>query len=856
MATVIDPILPREGVEPARHHPLLVLLCAAVAGILLDRYLPRGFSLWWSAALAGLCLWLVMFASGRRRLALGCLLFAYLLAFAAWHHACWQLYPQDEIGRRATLDVRPICLEATALTNVRWRPAPQKDPLRIIPQGDTCRLVVAVNRVRDGDDWQPASGRAILTVDGHLLGVHAGDRVQILALMQRVPPAQNPGEIDAAYHQRVDRQLVRLSAVSPDCVQLLQPGSYWYPRRILSNLRDACNDALWQQIHPQRAGLAAGLLVGAREQIEYEQTQQFFLTGTIHLLAISGVHVGILVMGFWWVMRTGVLGRRSAIAAAILFVTIYTLMADLEPPVLRSAILVIVICCGRWIGRPTSPLNALAAGGLAVLMLNPTEFFQVGAQLSFLAVATLICCGPYLVAKPIEDPLDRLIAETRPWPHRWARKSVSYVWRLWLTGAVVWLVALPLTMYRFHLISPSALVLNMVLWLPITLALFTGFGALTIGWVVPPLGSLLGWCCDGCLWLVAHGIAWGERWPYSYDWLPGPALWWTIGFYVGLGAFVAFPRWRPRGLWPISVLVMWCAIGLITAERSPLNPWSTRHRELVCTFVAVGHGTSALLELPSGQTVLYDAGHMGTPQGAANAISAVLWSRGISRLDAVILSHADADHYNGLPELLKRFDVDVIYVSPVMFDKPSLGVQVLRKAIDDRHIPLCHVHGGQRLKVGEHVRCEVLHPPRTGTFGSDNANSIVLAVEYAGRRLLLPGDLERHGLADVIAEEPLACDVVMAPHHGSASSNPLGFAQWSSPQWVVISGARSRDATEVMDAYRSYGAEVLHTAHDGALRFTFSPDGLRVAHWYDDAWHERFHRGQAEKLAAMRATPR
>jgi competence protein ComEC len=291
-------------------------------------------------------------------------------------------------------------------------------------------------------------------------------------------------------------------------------------------------------------------------------------------------------------------------------------------------------------------------------------------------------------------------------------------------------------------------------------------------------------------------------------------------------------------------LSLWIGLGVVTAERSILSLRPQRD-ELRCTFVAVGHGTSCLIEFADGRTLLYDGGHMGTPQGSANAISAVLWSRGITHLDAIMISHADSDHYNAVPELLERFSVGTIFVSPVMFyDEPG-GVKKLREAIERRKVPLQEVYGGNKLALGSAARSEVLHPPKRGVIGSDNANSIVLAIEYASQRLLLPGDLERNGLVDVLAEEPLPSQIVMAPHHGSASSNPRGFAQWSSPKWVVISGARSRDATEVIDAYRSFGAEVLHTAHDGALCFTLSATGLKVETWHDDAWHERKHRGES-----------
>ena len=214
-------------------------------------------------------------------------------------------------------------------------------------------------------------------------------------------------------------------------------------------------------------------------------------------------------------------------------------------------------------------------------------------------------------------------------------------------------------------------------------------------------------------------------------------------------------------------------------------------------------------------------------------MSSVLWSRGITHLDAIVISHADSDHFNAVPELLDRFSIGTIYVSPMMFETPQPAVEELRAAIERAGVPLRLIHAGDRLASSPGVLLEVLHPPRKGVIGSDNANSIVLMLEYAGRRVLLTGDLEPPGLEDVLAEEPLDCDAVLAPHHGSRRSDPTGFALWSTPEHVVISGARNAedeaDIESVKDSYRARGAEVYHTAEDGCVRIELSASGVSVA---------------------------
>jgi competence protein ComEC len=176
-----------------------------------------------------------------------------------------------------------------------------------------------------------------------------------------------------------------------------------------------------------------------------------------------------------------------------------------------------------------------------------------------------------------------------------------------------------------------------------------------------------------------------------------------------------------------------------------------------------------------------------------------------------------------------------VYVSPLMFDSfgatgPPMGPELLRQAIAEAGVPLEEIWSGDRLGVEGGVVIEVLHPPREGVIGRDNTNSIVAVIEHAGRRVLLPGDLESPGLDDVLAELPLDCDVVMAPHHGSRLSDPPGFAAWSTPEWVLLSGGRDADP-EVRATYEAAGAQVFNTGEVGAVEVTVTAAGVAATTW-------------------------
>ncbi len=417
-----------------------------------------------------------------------------------------------------------------------------------------------------------------------------------------------------------------------------------------------------------------------------------------------------------------------------------------------------------------------------------------------------------------------LIAATRPWPVRAARGLARWTVRLWLMVGVIWLVTLPLVLYQFHVVTPVAVLISPAVWVLVLAALWSGFAMLACGWLIPPLGVVLGGVCDASLAGLQHLVEWASSVPppVGHFWAPGPVWWWVAGFYVGLVATMLWGRRRVAPRWQLAALCVWILVGLAP----PLARAATRD-QLDVTFLAVGHGTCVVVEGPRGETLLYDAGSLGTPQYVTQAIAGYLWHRGVWHIDAIVLSHADLDHYNAVPGLLERFGVDAVYTSPLMFDQygdsaDSPALAELRAAIDAAGVPVHEVRAGDRLHTRGGVTLDVLHPPPLGTFGSDNADSVTVTVEYARRRVLLPGDLESPGLDYVLAELPLACDVLMAPHHGSQRSDPPGLAAWSTPRWVVVSGGTGSDVATVTQTYQTAGARVLHTHDDGTIEFTMT----------------------------------
>ena len=393
-------------------------------------------------------------------------------------------------------------------------------------------------------------------------------------------------------------------------------------------------------------------------------------------------------------------------------------------------------------------------------------------------------------------------------------------------------MTLPIVMHQFHLLSPSSLVLNVVLSVPIAISLLSGFGVLLLGRFFDPAARLLGTICDLCLAFAESTVQFVHEIPGAYFWTAGPHAFWVGVFYAGLTVFAFVPRFRPNRYGAVAWFSLWLTVPTgweLAAEwtRDPAD------KELRCTFVSVGHGTCVVFELPDDRVLLYDCGRMGIPQTGVQLVSEFLWHRGISHIDGIVVSHADADHYNIVPGLLDRFSVGEVFATPFMFESDAPGVRVLRNAINESRIPIVHLSANDVMRFGE-TSMTVLHPPSTGVRGSDNANSIVLDVQYQGRSVLLPGDLEAPGLQDVMAELPRDTDVLMAPHHGSLRSSPKEFTAWCTPEFVVISGGQKDDDEAIQDVFDSIGnAEVFHTARDGAITVSIYQGEIRVTPFVD-----------------------
>ena len=807
--------------------PLVPAALLATAGVVADRYasIPLRVSL--LAAAVSLAAWLILRWNKPAGLPLLYLAAAVAALGAAYHHGWRDHYPADDIGSLATPEPRPVVLQAVVGEEPIVNRQVHNDPLRSMERPDAMVAVLEVSRVRQGLDWRPASGRARLTVQGLLPGLHVGDEVEVTGRLAAPQGPANPGEFDYASFLR-DQRIRAVVEVRKTAEGVCRLSQGW-PRSFfgwLGALRAWGQATLQGALPEQSSGVAMALLLGEGSTMTHADWEKYQRTGVIHVLAISGQHLVVLAAFLWGVLRALRIRRRRGALGVALFLLGYSLLTGGRPPVMRSAVMVCAYCGGMLLGRPAIAANAFALGWLVVALLNPTDLFNTGCQLSFLAVAVLYWAAGSWLRAPT-DPLDRLIDESRPRWQRLVRHLARQVALSYLVTLMVWLAVAPLVAARYHNVSPVALLIGPPVVVLTSVALLAGFLLLLAAVVCPPLvpvpAAVTHWSLAGCELLVDTA----DSWPPGHWYVSDLSEWWLWVFYVGLLAFLMLGSLRPRVRWGLSAGLAWLCVGLAAGWGRPGSD------ELRCTFLAVGHGGCTVLETPDGRVLLYDAGALNGPELTRRQIAPFLWSRGVRRIDEVFLSHADLDHFNGLPALLERFAVGQVSCTPTFADKAAPGVPHTLAAIRRGGVPIRIVKAGDRLAAGP-VTLEILHPPPVGPPGKENHRSLVLLIRHAGHALLLTGDLEGPGLEQVLTLPLDRVDVLMAPHHGSRAgdarevANRTELAVRTNPAVIVSCQGLPRGSPNKPDPYAPSGARFLATWPHGAVTVRSRPDRLTV----------------------------
>jgi competence protein ComEC len=658
--------------------------------------------------------------------------------------------------------------------------------------GNYASSEIQLSRIECTDGvFRRAKGKSLLgiSIDEGSNLPRKGDTVLIYGTFEQIEPALNPGEFDYLKYLAAKGVQTRCNARSSGIIVLKKAGV-----NLLDLLRGRVRQALGGD--SDSSALLSALLIGERGELTAKQTASFRRSGLMHLLSLSGMHIGLLSAAIWGMLSlSGMRPRPKAIAAALILLA-YMLVIPVRSPALRAAICTWVFLAGIAAGRKTSAVNLLALAACITLYIRPLELFSAGWQLSFMCVL-----GIAVLSSPILTALHMATGFKLAAPAIEMSIPKRVLLRLLQAIAVsvaVTLTAAPLVLYHFSCLYPLS-GFNTILLSPLlAITLCLGFFAIIPAAAFPALGflttaaefsaKLFEACAVALARIPGNEIAAGQANG------AGIALYYAALF-VLFFSLIRFGRlWRWAGLFLLGASIIIAAYPHIA---------DYLEKSLRITVLAVGEGQCTVCEMPDGSTVLFDCGSLDKSELGERVIEPFLKRRGITGKLDVFISHNDSDHYIAAPDLIKTHLVRKVYAPE--------PIAALPEAIS-------------QPREMQYAGCTVQFI-RNETGRSDNDRSAVALLEYAGRRIALFADIEKESqlyTAKKIKSGGLKIDVGVLPHHGLLRTLNVEFTRAISPEIWIASCSKRQIARGV---YESGASNVLCTAEVGAVSIIINRKG-------------------------------
>ncbi len=540
-------------------------------------------------------------------------------------------------------------------------------------------------------------------------------------------------------------------------------------------------------------------------------------TSTIHMLSVSGMHVGFVAVTLSFLLGLLKIPKRWQVGPLITGVWFYIMMTGMDPPALRAGIMLTIVLIGNILQVGDIPLNRLSLAAIVLLSMNPYNLFDPSFQLTFAATSGVSCLYP-------------LLAEYLPVK----RKFLALLWKALLVSVSAQLMLVPILIQYFQMVSWVSPLANILLIFPGEVAVIGGLAGEAIGNFQPFLGGLVLALIQQLLDLIKVFVNWLGSFSWAASWSPQWPWPWIAGYYIGLALFIDSLRpnifnrkQRQFKLGPVLIGLL-LFINLVVWG---VYYYQIRGEYLQVVFLDVGQGDAILLRSPNGEYALVDGGDKGRGK---RAILPYFQKTGIMGLEMVILTHYHQDHWGGLIEVLNKVPAKAVLLPPVKETKDYLSFEAGIKST-----PISHrtIHKGMIFKMGKGASLEVLEIPN---LGSENDCSVVLLVSFGKIRLMLTGDLSFKGEELLLSRMPhrLNAALLKVGHHGSNYSSGLSFLSQIKPGLAIISvGAGNRfghPGTATVNRLRSLGAKIFRTDSLGIIDCRIYKDRIMVRTIKDD----------------------
>lgn len=708
-------------------------------------------------------------------------------------------------------------------------------------------FIVETEALGENTSHVEVTGKLRVSLSGREPGLNVGDRISFVGRIRPIRSFQNPGGFD--YNRYLAFKGVWATAFGQgESVRLLTNSLPVGIEVWIAPLRKSVAAIIDGATAGDVAGMLKALLLGDRSGISEKLREDFTRTGIGHLLAISGLHVGLVagvvfffclkLFGFVPALLRRAWAKKTATLPAFLAILGYGLLAGMSPSTQRAVIMAGVFLAAFLVQRPPDTFNSVALAACLILVFHPPSLFAASFQLSFAAVVAIVL-GLSLIPTPDHD--------TAPQDAR--ARFLSRVGAFMLVSLAAILGTLPLTLFYFNETSLIGLLSNLII-VPVV-----GFGVVPLGLasvflclLSPTVGALGFKLCGLLLAGALYLIRWAASLPFAAVTTVSPSMVEIVLYYFLAGAIwlMLYLR-KPSALGRRSRLVQGFAFMLaITAVGGFILDgvyWGYQRfwtDKLKITIIDVGHGNASLVEIPGGEVILIDGGGFSNNSVydvGKRIVAPLLWRKKIRTVQTLILSHPNSDHLNGLIYIADHFQVERILSNGEPAE--TRGYKELMAAVKEKEILTPAYEHMDRSRSFGGVAVDILYPASGFSGGramepwrEGNNNSIVVKVSFKKVSFLFPGDIEADGESELvrIANGNLQCRVLIAPHHGSRSSSTQTFLEAVDPEMIVVSsGFNDRYGAphpDVLQRYKNLGARIFSTPEHGAV--TFITDGKKM----------------------------
>ena len=808
-------------------RPVVPLLVSLMIGIWAGRQFPDLWIRFWILSIAGFGA--ILFLVGRKKQSrMAPLFFFFALGYLSIQPWMSSRFPSNHIVHFRDTSSPTWNIEGT----VASRPILEKT------RG---RFILDTKAISSSEQSVPVIGRITVSVYGKNPQLSIGDRVSFRSRIRAFRNFNNPGSFDYVRYMAF-RNIWGAAYTSGMRLMVLQKGKAIGIRRKIENSRTRISDWIDSQSSETAKGVLKALIIGDRSHIASPIRNSFYRSGVGHILAISGLHIGIVATAsfflFKWIFTHIKIflwhawTRKAAAIASLVPVILYGLLAGMSPSTQRAVIMASLFLLSFLIQKDQDTINTLSIAALLILVVHPPSLFSTSFQLSFAAVFFILIGF---------ISFDNTRMKEQGTTHAKGIRFLFWIRSFFFASLFATLGTFPFVMYYFNQVSLIGLLANLVA-IPII-----GFMVVPIGLISVFFYSLNIPLADGCIHIslaileqAIHLIQWMSSFPYAAIQTFTPTLYEMVGFYCLIVVLISRREKR------ISSKTVKIAISIIlSAGIIDFGYWIHHrfwHKDLRVTIIDVGQGSAALLEFPKGKTFMVDGGGFSdnsTFDVGAKIVAPLLRRKKIGTLDTLILTHPDSDHINGLLYLAERFHVKTIWTNGERVQ--TNGYRRLLDITKKKNIHFPAYDEIQRHSDINGVILNILYPwkdflsrQKTDRWRNVNNNSLVIQIQYGSVSFLFPGDIMKPAEQELIrqVEEGLKSTVLLAPHHGSRDSNTMPFIQKVSPHRVVVSsGWRNRFGfphPEVIKAYKAHGCNVYNTATHGAISFRCDGKQLKI----------------------------